>query len=91
MYLCCLGRECPDLNCEVVLTPSEWKSVHKVVHRRRELASTPPRLNDMFRLIASLGGYVIRPKTHPGTQTLWTGLQQMHSLAMAWDAFGPEA
>ena len=91
MYLCCLGRECPDLNCEVVLTPSEWKSVHKVVHRRRELPSTPPRLNDMIRLIASLGGYVIRPKTHPGTQTLWTGLQQMHSLAMAWDAFGPEA
>lgn len=91
MYLCYLGRECPDLNCEVVLTPSEWKSVYRVKHRREELPSTPPRLNDMIRLIASLGGYVIRPKTHPGTQTLWTGLQQTHFFAMAWDAFGPES
>lgn len=91
MYLCCLGRECPDLSCEVVLTPSEWKSVYKVKHRREDLPSTPPCLNNMIRLIASLGGYVIRPKTHPGTQTLWTGLQQTHFLAMAWDAFGPES
>ena len=91
MYLCCLGRECPDLNCEVVLTSSEWKSVYLVKHRRKPLPSTPPRLNEMIRLIASLGGYVIRPKTHPGTQTLWTGLQQTHFLAMAWDAFGPES
>jgi len=89
MYLCCLGRNCPDLCCEVVLTPSEWKSVYKVTHRQSELPSKPPRLNDMIRLIASLGGYVIRSKTQPGTQTLWTGLQLMHYLALAWDAFGP--
>lgn len=91
MYLCCLGRECPDLSCEVVFTPSEWKSVSRVKHRRKPLPLTPPRLNEMIRLIASLGGYVIRPKTHPGTQTLWTGLQQTHFLAMAWDAFGPDS
>ncbi len=91
MYLCCLGRECPDLSCEAVLTPSEWKSVYRVKHRGKELPSEPPRLNEMIRRIASLGGYVIRPKTHPGTQTLWKGLQQTHFLAMAWDAFGPES
>ena len=27
MYLCRLGRECPDLDCEVIFEPSEWKSV----------------------------------------------------------------
>lgn len=27
MYLCRLGRECPELNCEVVFSESEWKSV----------------------------------------------------------------
>lgn len=43
MYLCCLGRACPNLCCEVVLTPSEWKSVYKVTHRRSELPSAPPR------------------------------------------------
>jgi len=91
MYLCCLGRQCPDLSCEAVLTPGEWKAVHKVVHRRKELPSVPPSLNEMIRLIASLGGYVMRSKTHPGTQTLWIGLQRMHCIAMAWDAFGPES
>ncbi len=26
MYLCRLGRECPELDCEVIFEPSEWKS-----------------------------------------------------------------
>lgn len=91
MFLCCLGRECPDLSCEVVLTASEWKSVYQVTHRGKPLPSTPPGLNTMIRLIASLGGFVIRPRTHPGTQTLWIGLQQTRFLALAWDAFGPDA
>ena len=42
------------------------------------------------RWIASLGGYVIRPKTQPGTQTLWLGLQRVHDLSTAWNAFGPK-
>lgn len=91
MYLCCLGRCCPDLSCEAVLTPGEWKAVHKVVHRRKELPAVPPTLNEMIRMIASLGGYVLRTATHPGTQTLWTGLQRMYCIAIAWDAFGPES
>ena len=91
MYLRCLGRACPDLSCAVALTPSEWKSVHQVIHRRQIRPSTPLRLNAMIRRIASLGGYVIRPKTHPRTQTLRTGLQQMHFLALAWDAFRPDS
>ena len=37
--LCRLGRECPDLNCEVVFEPCEWKAVYMAIkkknHRRR--------------------------------------------------------
>lgn len=43
----------------------------------------------MIRMIAGIGGYVSRPKTAPGTQTLWIGLQQLYCFALSGDAFGP--
>ena len=77
MYLCRLGRECPDLDCEIIFEPSEWKSVYMTV-RTEEPPSTPPTLNEMIRMIATLGGYVNRRSTQPGPQTLWFGLQRVH-------------
>jgi hypothetical protein len=90
MYLCRLGRECPDLDCEVVFEPSEWKSVYTTL-KRKDPPSTPPRLNEIIRMIASLGGYVIRKSTQPGPQTLWIGLQRVYDLSTAWSAFGPDS
>lgn len=90
MYLCYLGRKCPDLNCEVLFSPSEWKSICHI-HYHGAVPSEPPTLNDMIRLISSFGGYVNRPKTEPGTQTLWIGLQQLHCFSVSWDAFGPDS
>ena len=57
------------------------------------LPKTPPPLREMIRLSAQLEGYVNRPlrPDEPGPQTVWIGLQRMHDLAWAWDAFGPEA
>lgn len=90
LLLCRLGRACPDMNCENVFEPSEWKAVYIVV-TRKDPPKTPPRLNEMIRLIASLGGYVSRTKTEPGTQTLWFGLQRMNDFANCYDAFGPNS
>ena len=90
MYLCHLGRTCPDLDCEVVFSASEWKSIFWIRYRSK-LPPQPPSLNEMIRLISSLGGYVIRPKTDPGTQTLWLGLQQLHCYSICWDGFGPDS
>ena len=90
MHLCRLGRECPDLDCEVVFEPCEWKAVYMAI-KRKDPPHTPPRLNEMIRLIASLGGYVIRKSTQPGPQTLWIGLQRVHDLSTAWEAFGPDS
>jgi hypothetical protein len=90
MYLCRLGRECPDLSCEVVFEPCEWKAVYMAL-KRTEPPKTPPRLNEVIRMIASLGGYVIRKKTQPGPQTLWIGLQRVHDMSTAWNAFGPDS
>ena len=89
MYLIRLGRECPDLDCELIFEPSEWKSVYMTV-RQRDPPFVPPSLNEMIRMIASLGGYVMRRSTQPGTQTLWFGLQRVHDLSTAWETFGPD-
>jgi len=88
LYLCRLGQQCPELSCDIVFSDSEWKAVYTVARRSRT-PDTPPTINEMIRLIASLGGYVMRRKTHPGTQTLWIGLQRAYDLARAWDTFGP--
>lgn len=88
LYLCRLGRDCPDVDCEVVFHPSEWRAVYMTV-RHRSPPAERPTLNEVIRMVASLGGYVIRAKTNPGTQTLWLGLQRLHDLSTAWNTFGP--
>lgn len=92
LFVCRMSRSCPDLDCETVFEPAEWKSVWRAV-RKVPLPETRPRLAEIVRLIAQLGGYVNRPgrKDPPGPQTVWIGLQRMHDLAWAWDVFGPEA
>lgn len=88
MYVCYLGRECPELDCEVIFEPSEWKSVYTILNIEFP-AQGCPTLNQLTRAIARLGGFIDRPKNDPGTQTLWVGLQRSHDLSNAWNAFGP--
>lgn len=90
MYVCYLGRECPELDCEVIFEPSEWKSVYTILHIEFP-AEGCPKLNELIRAIARLGGFIDRPKNDPGTQTLWVGLQRSYDLSNAWNAFGPGA
>lgn len=91
LYVCRVSRSCPEISCEAVFEPSEWKSVWKVV-RREDLPSDPPMLGEFVRMVAQLGGYVHRKRSDPpGPQTLWIGLQRMHDFATCWDLFGPGA
>lgn len=87
-----LGRSCPDMDCEAVFEPAEWKSVWMVIHRKAP-PRKPPTLEVILRLIGQLGGYVNRPNRRdlPGPQTTWLGLQRMRDLAWAWNTFGPGA
>jgi hypothetical protein len=91
LYVCRLGRSCPETSCEVVFEPAEWKSVWKVV-RREDPPAEPPPLGVFVRMVAQLGGYVNRKRPDPpGPQTVWIGLQRMHDFATCWQLFGPEA
>ena len=91
LYVCRLGRSCPEISCEAVFEPAEWKSVWKVLNRE-DPPPEPPPLGVFVRLVAQLGGYVNRKRADPpGPQTIWIGLQRMHDFATCWQLFGPEA
>jgi hypothetical protein len=89
LFVCRLGRACPELDGEAIFEPSEWKAVW-VATQGKKPPKKAPRLQAMIQLIAGLGGYVERPQSEPGAQTVWIGLQRMYDLAWAWDTFGPE-
>jgi len=90
LFVCQLGRQCPDLDCEAVFETAEWKAVWVAVNHKKP-PQHAPRLQEMVRMVASLGGYIERRNSEPGVQTMWTGMQRMYDLAWAWDSFGPEA
>jgi len=93
LYVCRLGRSCPDMPCDLVFEPAEWQSVWSVTHQGEPLPPKPPPLSEMIRWIARLGGYVDRPNRPdpPGVETVWKGLQRMRDLAWGWETFGPGA
>lgn len=90
LFVCRLGREYPDIDCEAVFEADEWKSVYRIV-RNKWPPKKPPRLREMVRMVAQLGGYVNRPRAdEPGPQTVWRGLQRTHDIARCWRIFGPD-
>ncbi len=90
LFVCRLGRSCPEIDSEAVFEPAEWQSVWKVM-RREDPPKQPPSLGVMVRMIAQLGGYIDRKGTQPGPQTLWIGMQRMQDFATCWQLFGPGA
>jgi hypothetical protein len=90
LYVCRLGRRCPELSCEVLFAPEEWKPVYRTV-RGLPPPATAPSLQEMVQWVAQLGGYVPRKNSPPGPQTVWLGLQRMYDLSLCWQLFGPEA
>jgi hypothetical protein len=88
MYVMMLGRECPEVPCDVAFEEEEWKAVYAVVKQEAPPA-TPPPLGDLVVLIATLGGYLNRKGDgEPGPKAMWVGLQRMTDLGLAWRAYG---
>lgn len=79
-YLTVLGRATPELPCDTVLDPAEWRAVDVAIHRRSPPVTPPPPA--MLGWIARLGGHLGRQcDGPPGPQALWIGLQRARDLA----------
>jgi hypothetical protein len=90
-YLTMLGREAPDLPCDVVFEDYEWKALYCFVHRTTQPPASPPRLGEAIKLVARVGGFLARKGDGaPGPTVLWRGLQELATISFAWFAFGPE-
>lgn len=75
-HLMRLGRTCPDLDAELFFDPDEIQAAYLL---RDKLAPNKPRLNEVLRQIACLGGFLARKGDgEPGVMTIWRGLKKVH-------------
>src|SRR5262249_13913845 len=85
-----LGRQCPEVSCEVVFASEEWKAVD-VVSKGEPAPEPAPALAEVVAMVASLGGWLGRKGDGPpGPKVMWIGLRRLADLAIAWRAFGPQ-
>jgi hypothetical protein len=84
-YLMRLGRTCPDLDAALFFDADEIRGAYLL--SKKPKPTTPPRLNEVLRLIAQLGGFLARKSDgEPGVKTIWQGMQQVASAAMTLEA-----
>ena len=86
MHVMMLGRECPDLPCDIAFDEDEWQAVYAAV-KKETPPSQPPPMKTIVGMIASLGGWLGRKcDGPPGPKAMWIGMQRMTDLALGWCA-----
>jgi hypothetical protein len=75
-----LGRTCPDLPASLFFDPDEISAAY--VLTKKPLPAQAPKLNEVVRRVAMLGGFLARKGDgEPGVKTLWIGLQRILDFA----------
>lgn len=75
-HLMRLGRTCPDLDATLFFDPDEIEAAYLL---REKTPPPAPRLNEVLRQIACLGGFLARKGDgEPGVKTIWLGLQDVY-------------
>jgi hypothetical protein len=71
-----VGRTCPELDASLFFAADEIHGAHVLCKKARP--KKPPTLNQMIRMVASLGGFLGRKSDgEPGAKTLWIGMQRV--------------
>jgi hypothetical protein len=79
-HLMRLGRTCPDLDAGLLFEPDEWRAAF--ILNRKPVPDMTPRLNEVIRLVAQLGGFLARKGDgEPGVKTVWQGMQRVMDFA----------
>jgi hypothetical protein len=75
-----LGRTCPDLDAALLFERDEWQAAY--ILNRKKVPKNPPKLNQVVRLVAMLGGFLARKGDgEPGVKTICPGLQRVVDFA----------
>ena len=61
-YLTMLGRETPEVGCDLFLEEAEWKTLMHYKYRSKQIPDKPPTLGEAISIIASIGGFVAGKK-----------------------------
>jgi hypothetical protein len=86
LFLTMLGRQYPNLPCDVVFASAEWQAVY-VVTKHTAPPPKPPSLSVMIAMIAEWGGFTNRRTDGPpGPKTIWIGLQRAKDFARGVEA-----
>ncbi len=81
-HLMRLGRTCPDLAADLFFHPDEIHGAYLLSGKHPP--GEPPRLNEVLRLVAQLGGFLGRKSDgEPGVKTIWLGMQRVADVATA--------
>lgn len=84
-HLTRLGREVPDVPCMVFFEEAEWKALSVYFSQNPIPPESPPRLMEMVRMVATLGGFLGRKGDgDPGTKSIWLGLQRLDDITSMW-------
>jgi len=75
-HLMRLGRTCPDIDATLFFDQDEIEAAYLL---REKTPPPAPRLNEVLRQIACLGGFLARKGDgEPGVKTIWLGLQDVY-------------
>ena len=79
-----LARVDPDISCETLFTPDEWKVLYCVANKTRHAPKTAPTVRQAVMFIAILGGFLNRKSDgEPGVKSIWIGLSKFHTIIFA--------
>lgn len=78
-HLMHVGRSCPDLDAELFFDADEIRGTYLLTDVKQP---AQPKLNEVLRLIARLGGFLGRKGDgEPGAKAIWLGLKEVHVAA----------
>jgi hypothetical protein len=85
LHLTYRARQQPEASCEPVASRQEWEVLWQRFCPGQALPDKPPRLRQVVRWIARLGGFLDRRHDgEPGVKVLWRGLRTLHAMVIGF-------
>jgi len=84
-WLTLIARTSSELPCTAFVCEEEWKVLYSKIKKTKSFPKTPPRIGEVVKWIASLGGFLGRKGDgEPGVLTLWRGWKRLCDLSDGW-------